>query len=284
MFGRRGKFVAGVVVMTCFSRRDSRRAAFTLVELLVVVGIIALLIAFLLPALQNARKKAVQLTCVSNIRQQGLAIISYSNDYQGDLPAGSWTDGNYNSSHGFDQQVLLIERYSGGNGRVWCCPELTAFGSSITSPADCLWWAENRGGGYGHWMPCLYAVSPYAGMLVMADPRTFVVNGSPYWKEHLPQKSILAGNGLPFLVEHNKLARVRGRWMLRSEYYPPLAPDPNNDVFGGPRHLGRDGLPDGGSILFSDGSAVWSRRVVRWFYNGQPGNVWPETVTSSGCY
>src|SRR5436305_469204 len=74
----------------CMKSKPSHRrkipAAFTLVELLVVVGIIALLIAILLPSLQRARRAAVRLQCVSNIRQQGLAIFSYVNDNRGQLP------------------------------------------------------------------------------------------------------------------------------------------------------------------------------------------------------
>src|SRR3990172_2778552 len=65
------------------------KRAFTLVELLVVIGIIALLIAILMPALSRARKQALQASCGSNERQVGYATIEYSNDWKEQLPTRS---------------------------------------------------------------------------------------------------------------------------------------------------------------------------------------------------
>lgn len=62
------------------------RKAFTLVELLVVIGIIALLISILLPALNRAREAANRVSCGSNLRQWGLFINMYASDNKGALP------------------------------------------------------------------------------------------------------------------------------------------------------------------------------------------------------
>ncbi len=66
--------------------RRRKELGFTLVELLVVIGIIALLVAILLPTLNRAREAAKQTACLSNIRQLGMAFVMYTGDNNGHYP------------------------------------------------------------------------------------------------------------------------------------------------------------------------------------------------------
>jgi len=69
--------------------RRRRRGGFTLIELLVVVGIIAILASLLLPTLGNVREKARQTNCMSNLTEIGKALLMYTDDFNGYMPAGS---------------------------------------------------------------------------------------------------------------------------------------------------------------------------------------------------
>ncbi len=73
------------------SRRGKVRGAFTLIELLVVIGIIAVLIAILLPSLNAARRQAQTVACLANLRSVGLAFQLYGNDNRGlIIPTFGW--------------------------------------------------------------------------------------------------------------------------------------------------------------------------------------------------
>ena len=121
---------------------QSRRAAFTLVELLVVILIISILLALLLPALAAARQSALGVLCESNLRQFGVVFFVYENDNQGAMVvpdwyyqgwlgplyqiepgggAGSWPEGAPGSWNTYPHSYAAEYGLPG----IWTCPAVT---------------------------------------------------------------------------------------------------------------------------------------------------------------
>lgn len=122
-----------------------RKRAFTLVELLVVVGIIAVLIALLLPALAPARENTRRTACASNLRQLATAFVMYVGDNRQRYPAAAWVtarpEGWIHWQAERDLRESAIARYLSGPGpELFRCPSddvetrQVIFGSPVLPP------------------------------------------------------------------------------------------------------------------------------------------------------
>src|SRR5262245_35330246 len=119
--------------MTATNRIPSAaRKGFTLIELLVVIAIIAILAAMLLPALARAKCKGLGVSCMNNTRQVAIAFITYTTDFNENLPDGSkppvrgmidWlaTPDNANSDLLLDSDKAYLPAYLKSSA-VWKCP------------------------------------------------------------------------------------------------------------------------------------------------------------------
>ena len=133
------------------------RSAFTLTELLVVIGIIALLLGLLLPATAAARYRARLVKCASNLRQVGQGIMQYANDNGGNYPPRDTTNPGikatwlYVGSAAYDQRIFL-KNYIDFD-RLICpfTPRAIDYQNGVSASVEWtyqLWWGVQNQGVY----------------------------------------------------------------------------------------------------------------------------------------
>ena len=231
------------------------RRAFTLVELLIVIAIIALLAAILFPVFAQAREKARQTSCVSNLRQIGLATLMYAGDYDETLPLYTydyltyWCGGRVASGQPFDKQRGLITPYT-KSGDLQQCPSYTG--------------ASNLGGtGYGINSQLVFdratfgppAPAPLAALAHPAETILFGDAGIPGWGSNrqvgetiqidppalwlpLPTIDFRHGGWANFVWADGHARAVKREAFVQS--LPPAAQDiPNNILTNGDRLMAR---------------------------------------------
>lgn len=263
-------------------------------ELLVVISIVAVLIALLLPALGNARESAVRLTCVSNLRQQGIAMISYANDHEGVLPSSSLATGTQSGWVRYDQPSWWRPRgwrvasdlltYTNGHSPVWFCPDVFENHPSLRNWEN---FSEKKkrermaeGGGYFNAVPQYNDDASQHPNLPAWQTHANTSSGveHPTWLLTELKTNTPVAFGKFKTREPNLNAGADPTSVLLAEHYQRTT-YPNNARYGGnPRHIGGDGVPAGGNVLELNGSAKWVNAEV-------PDNGWVYLPwLRNGCY
>lgn len=226
----------------------TRRAAFTLIELLTVIAIIAILAYMILPSLSRAREMARRTSCLSNMKQLGLGVMQYTQDY--------------------DERLPIAAVGSAGEGKGgWVY--YSKFGSGSTDPM---------------FDPSQGAIYPYIKskqVYVCPDDSNGQTFGNSY---SINSCAVISGNTASGLVGSKSLVAFdqigeTAKWMLFSEekFYKDTTDDGFQLIGTNPfsdRHT------DGSVVLFADGHAKWLRRDKIVGDNYQTGGVAPTTAGS----
>ena len=218
---------------------------FTLVELLVVIGIIALLISILMPSLSKARKQALTANCMSNLRSIGQALQLYAAENRGKFPAhyggGSWLWDLPRDT----RDTLLI---NGSHRKVLYCP------SYQEQDVDGLWNYTSTYAVLGYFF-LIERIQPPAppGKTVPAMP---TLDASLRHKANYQDKNVARKNPITKVGSAAETELVMDSVISHSG-------GQFNGIKGGfatphlTSHMSKQNKPEGGNILMMDGHVEW---------------------------
>lgn len=199
-----------------------RRRGFTLIELLVVIAIIAILAAILFPVFARAREAARQSSCLSNTKQLGIAVMSYTQDYDEQLPRSY--SGGAQPLFWFDILQPYIK-----NTQIFYCPSDSIHNKKLAPSSGNIsygwnfYWLTLRGGAvtYGADGAGLASIQSPAETVVLADTgmsnNTLPYVISPWTAAYFPVPIHNSGANVGFADGHSK-------WMKAP--VPPATQEP----------------------------------------------------------
>jgi prepilin-type N-terminal cleavage/methylation domain-containing protein/prepilin-type processing-associated H-X9-DG protein len=238
-------------MMVSSSRGRRGMGGFTLIELLVVIGIIAVLIGMLLPALRGARNAANKAQCGSNLRQIGVLFHMYANDYKGAFPDNGIRFGTWELITHWHREYF-VNKLKLKSGKIfYCISQNRNFSDKAFSDDD--------------WNTDIGSTSPvpvtYIGYSIYAANHDAAIwnRFPPHNKDFMP----------PFKANEKRLAE-RPLAMDIVINYSPIYPHIKWDFSA---HIDRrTRMPEGRNAVFGDGHVDWrkmseiKKKLTPWYY------------------